>query len=86
MLKKSGYQPDALVEVNGKKVGIDVDGPSHFLGRNPTGSTILKHRQVTTLDGIPVVSVPYWEWKKLGKHGKNSHKKEKYLRDLLDLG
>ena len=40
-----------------------VDGPSHFhfLGKNPTGSTILKHRQVSNLGGIPLVSVPYWE-------------------------
>ena len=86
MLKKSGYQPDALVEVNGKKVGIDVDGPSHFLGRNPTGSTILKHRQVTTLDGIPIVSVSYWEWRAWDKLDKDicSEKKQQYLRSLLD--
>ena len=86
LLTKSGYRLDTLVEVNGKKVGVEVDGPFHFIGRNPNGSTILKRRQVTTLDGIPVVSVPYWEWDKLGKLGKNSDKKEKYLRDLLDLG
>ena len=86
MLTQSGYRLDAVVEINGKKVGVEVDGPFHFIGRNPNGSTILKHRQVTTLDDIPVVSVPYWEWDKLGKHGKNSDKKEKYLRDLLGLG
>ena len=49
VLTKSGYRLDALVEVNGEKVGVEVDGPSHFLGRNPTGSTILKHRQVTKI-------------------------------------
>ena len=85
VLTKSGYRIDALVEVNGKKIGVEVDGPSHFLGRNRTGSTILKHRQVTNLDNIPVVSVPYWEWNKLGKYGKNRDKKEKYIRDLLGL-
>ena len=82
---KSGYRLDALVEVDGKKVAIEVDGPWHFLGKKPTGNTILKHRQVTTLDGIPVVSMPYWEWNKLGKFKKNSDKKEKYLCDLLGL-
>ena len=40
------------MEVNGNKIGIEVDGPSHFVGRKPTGSTILKHRQVSTLDEI----------------------------------
>ena len=80
VLTKSGYRLDALVEVNGERVGVEVDGPSHFLGRNPTGSTILKHRQVTNLDGIPVVSVPYWEWNKFNK---DSEKKQQYLRSLL---
>ena len=68
------------MEVNGKKIGVEVDGPTHFIGRNPSGSTILKHRQVTNLDGIPVVSVPYWEWDKLGK---DSEKKQQYLHSLL---
>ncbi len=59
VLNKSDYCIDALVEVNEKKIGIEVDGPSHFVGRKPTGSTFLKHRQVNTLDEIQVVSVPY---------------------------
>ena len=80
VLTKSGYRIDALVEVNGKKIGVEVDGPTHFIGRNPSGSTILKHRQVSNLDGIPVVSVPYWEWNKLGKDGE---KKQQYLQSLL---
>jgi hypothetical protein len=82
VLTVSGYRLDALVEVNGKKIGIEVDGPSHFVGRKPTGSTILKCRQVDTLDDIPVISVPYWEWHKLGKH---RGKKQEYLRTLLGL-
>eukprot|EP00579_Thalassiosira_antarctica_P011504 CAMPEP_0201911768 /NCGR_PEP_ID=MMETSP0903-20130614/2602_1 /ASSEMBLY_ACC=CAM_ASM_000552 /TAXON_ID=420261 /ORGANISM="Thalassiosira antarctica, Strain CCMP982" /LENGTH=502 /DNA_ID=CAMNT_0048446557 /DNA_START=456 /DNA_END=1964 /DNA_ORIENTATION=- len=81
-LTERGYRLDALVEVNGEKIGIEVDGPSHFLGRKPTGSTILKHRQVTTLEGIRIVSVPYWEWDKLGK---DRSKKQQYLRALLGL-
>eukprot|EP00577_Skeletonema_sp_RCC1716_P001169 CAMPEP_0113417726 /NCGR_PEP_ID=MMETSP0013_2-20120614/25807_1 /TAXON_ID=2843 ORGANISM="Skeletonema costatum, Strain 1716" /NCGR_SAMPLE_ID=MMETSP0013_2 /ASSEMBLY_ACC=CAM_ASM_000158 /LENGTH=552 /DNA_ID=CAMNT_0000304875 /DNA_START=663 /DNA_END=2317 /DNA_ORIENTATION=- /assembly_acc=CAM_ASM_000158 len=53
VLMGSGYRIDAVVEVNGKTIGIEVDGPSHFIGRSksPTGSTILKRRQVPSIDG-----------------------------------
>ncbi len=60
-----------------------MDGPSHFVGRKPTGSTLLKHRQVKILDEIEVISVPYWEWNKLGK---DEVKKQQYLRVALGLG
>jgi hypothetical protein len=82
VLTASGYRLDALVEVNGTKVGIEVDGPSHFINREPTGSTLLKCRQVNNLDDIRIVSVPYWEWSKLGKE---RVKKQMYLRSKLDL-
>ena len=45
VLTPSGYRLDALVEVYGMKVGIEVDGPSHFMNQEPTGSTFLKRRQ-----------------------------------------
>jgi|Transcript_32639 hypothetical protein len=56
-----GYRIDALVEVNGNQVGIEVDGPSHFISssKSPTGSTILKRRQVPSVDGMKLVFVPY---------------------------
>ncbi|EJK50024.1 hypothetical protein THAOC_31047, partial [Thalassiosira oceanica] len=61
VLLGSGYRIDALVKIgDGGKVAVEVDGPSHFIDRRPTGSTILKHRQVARLDRIEVVSVPYW--------------------------
>jgi hypothetical protein len=82
VLTLSGYRLDALVEVNGIKVGIEVDGPYHFMNREPTGSTLLKRRQVNNLDGIKIVSVPYWEWDKLGK---DRAKKQDYLHSKLDL-
>jgi hypothetical protein len=74
----------SVVEVNGKTVGVEVDGPSRFIGkgRSPTGSTILKRRQVTAIDGIEFVSVPYWECDKLGK---DEVKKQEYLRKLLNI-
>lgn len=77
------YRLDATVEVNGNTIGIEVDGPSHFLGRKPTGSTILKHRQITNLvAGLRVVSVPYWEWDELGN---DCGKKRQYLCSLLGM-
>jgi len=82
VLMKSGYRIDAIVEVNRKQIAIEVDGPSHFVGRDPIGRTILKHRQVAAIDGMKVVSIPYWEWNKLKK---DSKKKELYLRHLLGL-
>jgi len=81
VLMKSGYRVDAVVEVNGKQVAIEVDGPSHFIDRELTGSTILKQRQVAALDGMQVVSVPYWEWNNLKKDSKK--KKQQYLRLLM---
>jgi hypothetical protein len=82
VLTPSGYRLDALVEVNGMKVGIEVDGPSHFVNREPTGSTLLKRRQVNTLDNIQIISVPYWEWDRFGT---DRAKKQDYLLSMLGL-
>ena len=84
VLLNSGYMIDAIVEVNGKQVAVEVDGPSHFIGRSRelAGSTILKHRQVASVDGMKVNSVPYWEWDNLEN---DSKKKEQYLRDFLGI-
>ena len=84
VLLDSGYRIDALVNVNGKTIGIEADGPSHFIGRSksPAGSTILKRRQVSSIDGIELVSVPYWNWDTLGN---DEVKKQDYLRHLLSL-
>ncbi len=60
-----------------------MDGPSHFVGRKQMGITLLKHRQVNTLDEIQVISVPYWKWNKLGMDGV---KKQQYLCLALGLG
>jgi hypothetical protein len=84
VLLDSGYRIDAVVEVNGKTIGMEVDGPSHFIGKggSSTGSTILKRRQVSSIDGIELVSVPYWEWDRFGS---DVVKKQEYLRKLLGL-
>ena len=81
-LTESGYSIDALVEINGNSVGVEVDGPSHFIGRQPNGATVLKRRQVKSIDRLSLVSVPYWEWNKLRK---DRDKKQKYLQSLLKL-
>lgn len=85
VIMKSGYRIDAVVTVGGKQIATEVDGPSHFIGksRELTASTLLKHREVVALDGMKVVSVPYWEWDKFKKD--DNKKKEKYLQDLLGL-
>ena len=60
----SGYSIDALVTLNnGEQVAVEVDGPSHFVGRSkqPTGPTLLKHRQLRRF-GWRLETVPYWEW------------------------
>ena len=62
--KASGYSIDALVTLNDdSQIAVEVDGPSHFLKRSkqPTGATLLKHRQLRYF-GWRLESVPYWEW------------------------
>ncbi len=56
-----GYSLDFKVEWRGERVGVEVDGPSHFVGCEPNGATVLKRRQLRPL-GWRLVSVPYWEW------------------------
>ena len=60
----SGYSIDALVTPkNGEQIAVEVDGPFHFVGRShqPTGSTLLKHRQLRYF-GWRLENVLYWEW------------------------
>ena len=39
MRTAQGYSLDAVVVVAGREVAVEVDGPSHFVGRVPTGAT-----------------------------------------------
>ena len=60
----SGYSIDALATLkDGRRLAVEVDGPSHFLGRShqPTGATLLKRRQLRYF-GWAVKSVAYWDW------------------------
>ena len=77
ILSTSGYRLDACIMVHGEKVGIEVDGPYHFTGCIPNGHTILKRRQVPTIDNMKIISVPYWEWDALALY--SSRRKHEYL-------
>ena len=66
-LTKIGYSLDALIELNDKNVGIEVNGPSHFIGRQPNEPAVLKKRQVGAIDDIHLIPVPHWEWDNLKK-------------------
>lgn len=59
----SGYSLDLVVSYNGLRVGVEADGPSHFLGdsERPTGATVLKRRQLRHF-GWPLLPVPYFEF------------------------
>ena len=57
-----------------------MDGPSHFVGRTPTGATALKRRQLRAA-GWALLSVPYWEWNALG----NKAAKLAYLQGALEV-
>ena len=65
----SGYSLDTVVVFRGQRVGVEVDGPSHFVGRSrtPTGGTSLKRRQILALEDARLLSVPYWEWSATNK-------------------
>jgi len=47
-----------VVEWQGVETGIEVDGPSHFLWRDPNGPTLLKNCQLCNLEGWKLRSVP----------------------------
>ncbi|KAL7538009.1 hypothetical protein ACHAXR_008216, partial [Thalassiosira sp. AJA248-18] len=81
-LTQRGFSLDSIVEVNGQKVGVEVDGPRHFIGKKPTGSTLLKRRQIANVERMKLVSVPYWEWNELGQ---DHSEKQNYLCSLLGV-
>ena len=74
-----GYSLDAVVRIASREVAIEVDGPSHFVGRThaPTGATALKRRQLRAA-GWSLVPVPYWQWGALDATGQ----RELLLREL----
>jgi hypothetical protein len=80
-----GYSLDLVVDCGGEGlIAIEVDGPSHFVGRDPTAATLLKRRQLKHV-GWRLVSVPYWEWDGLAHPDKSKQREQRaaYLSALL---
>eukprot|EP00746_Dinoflagellata_sp_MGD_P139133 gnl/MRDRNA2_/MRDRNA2_72642_c2_seq2.p1 gnl/MRDRNA2_/MRDRNA2_72642_c2~~gnl/MRDRNA2_/MRDRNA2_72642_c2_seq2.p1 ORF type:complete len:322 (+),score=59.07 gnl/MRDRNA2_/MRDRNA2_72642_c2_seq2:379-1344(+) len=77
-----GYSIDMVGMFQGQQVAVEFDGPHHFLkgkgAQSPSGSTILKHRQLRAL-GWRLVVVPYWEWETMTNQAERSD----YLLRLL---
>ena len=69
---RTGYSLDLALPSS--RVGVEVDGPSHFLlpdgrgVRKPNGPTLLKRRLLAAA-GWRVISVPFFEWDGLHSAG-----------------
>jgi len=82
---EEGYSLDLVVECGGEElIAVEVDGPSYFVGRVPTGATLLKRRQLRHF-GWRLVSVPYWEWDELAHRDQTKEREQRaaYLSSLL---
>jgi RAP domain len=86
VLTQCGYSLDAAVVFQGNRIGVEVDGPSHFVGRSHSikGSTLLKHRQLRALEDWKLVTIPYWEWNAINTGKARKEKKQRYLQNLLE--
>jgi len=75
---ESGYLIDFVIEAGGERIAVEADGPSRFIGRAPTGATLLKRRQLRRL-GTAVAPVPYFEWEGM----EDGAERAAYLRDAI---
>ena len=78
------FSVDVMVEVEGRQVGVEVDGPSHFTAVEPytvLPATALRRRLLVGAQRCDaVVSVPWFEWASLRR---NAKREESYLRGKL---
>ena len=83
-LLEEGYSLDLVVDWRGERLAVEADGPSHFVGRVPTGATLFKRRQLRHF-GWRLVSVPYWEWDELHHPDQSKEREQRaaYLSSLL---
>ena len=49
-----GLYLDTCVEIDGKKVGVRVDGQHHFIGKVPTGKSCLRRRHIFFCRGYSI--------------------------------
>jgi len=88
VLLDEGYSLDMVVVDGGfgNLIAVEVDGPPHFVGREPTCATLLKRRQLKHL-GWRLESVAYWEWNALNHRDESTRRRQRaeYLGSLLDI-
>jgi len=73
---------DVAIAAGGKRLAIEVDGPTHFLQEPqhaPNGSTLLRNRLLAA-HGWTVVPVPHYEWE-----FQSNKEHDEYLRKKLGL-
>jgi hypothetical protein len=79
-LTEFGYSID--IAFPDKKIGIEVNGPSHYLSDNTlNGASILKYRQLYSF-GWKIICIPYFEWDNLLEQDKQNYIDDK-LRDIF---
>eukprot|EP00965_Chrysotila_dentata_P189381 6173288-Pleurochrysis_carterae.AAC.2 len=82
VITEIGYSIDIVVDKeDGGTVGIEVDGPCHFIGRYPNGNSLLKHRQLRNLEGWRLYSVPWWELREIKG---SAERRRAYLSRILE--
>jgi len=85
-LLATGYRLGLVVDIGAEDlVAVEVDGPANFVGREPTGATRLKRRQLSHF-GWRLASVPYWEWEKLSHPDESTQRAQRadYLSALIE--
>eukprot|EP00965_Chrysotila_dentata_P052690 1748253-Pleurochrysis_carterae.AAC.2 len=65
-----GWSIHIVTKWEGAEIGNELNGPTHFLGQDPNGPTMLKRRQLRRLEKRELCSVPYREWNNVSSDAK----------------
>mmetsp|Transcript_52043 Transcript_52043/g.119748 ORF Transcript_52043/g.119748 Transcript_52043/m.119748 type:complete len:144 (+) Transcript_52043:1835-2266(+) len=84
-----GYTLDAVVEWRGVRIGVEFDGPKHFMidTGEPMGRKMLKRRQLRAFGWSRLLSVSYLQWSNVPLYDGTSTRRErqrKLVEFLLD--